>query len=63
MLKARDTGVGPIFTEAQLVILTNWCKQRGIDSNEFVPAYTDYVIAEFSVKDTGPEMAAHVELQ
>ena len=62
MLKARDTGVGPVFNEAQLAILTNWCKQRGIDSKEFVPAYTDYVIAEFSTKATAAEMVAHVEL-
>ena len=62
MLKARDTGKGPIFTEGQLLRLSEWCKQRSVDSSEFVPAYTDYVIAEFSVKDTGAEMAAHVEL-
>ena len=62
LLKARNTGNGPIFTEGQLLRLSEWCKQRGVDSSEFVPAYTDYVIAEFSVKSTGAEMAAHVEL-
>ena len=62
MLKARDTGKGPIFTEGQLLRLSDWCKQQGVDSNVFVPAYTDYVIAEFSAKATAGEMAAHVEL-
>ena len=59
LLKARVSGIGPIFTEGQLLRLSDWCKQRGVDSNEFVPAYTDYVIAEFTAKSTAAELAAH----
>ena len=62
MLKARDTGVGPVFTEGQLLTLSTYCKQRGIDPTEFIAAYTDYVISEFSAKSTAAEMVTHVEL-
>ena len=62
MLKARNTGNGPIFTEAQLLRLSEWCKQRGVDSNEFIVAYTDYDIAEISATSTTAEMATQVEL-
>ena len=62
MLKARNTGIGPIFMEGQLLRLSDWCKQRGVDSNEFIVAYTDYVIAEFAATSTAAEMATQVEL-
>ena len=62
MLKARDTGVGPVFSEGQLLTLSSYSKQHGVDPTEFITAYTDYVIAEFSAKATAAEMVTHVEL-
>ena len=62
LLKARVSGIGPIFTEGQLQRLSDWCKLQGVDSTEFVLAYTDYVIAAFTATSTAAEMAAQVEL-
>ena len=62
LLKARVSGIGPIFMESQLQRLSDWCKQQGVDSNEFIPAYTDYVIASFAATSTAAEMATQVEL-
>ena len=62
LLKARVSGIGPIFTEGQLQRLSDWCKLQGVDSTEFVPAYTDYVIAAFTATSTAAEMATQVEL-
>ena len=61
-MKARVSGIGPIFTETQLQRLNDWCKQQGVNSDDFIPAYTDYVIAEFAATSTAAEMATQVEL-
>ena len=61
LLKARDTGVGPVFSESQILNLSSYSKQHGVDPKEFIDAYTAYVISEFSTKSTGAELVAHVE--
>ena len=62
LLKARVSGIGPIFTESQLLQLSDWCKQQGVNSDEFIPAYTDYVIASFAITNSAAELATQVEL-
>ena len=62
LVKARSSGVGPIFTENQLQRLTDWCAAQNVNLDEFVPAYTDYIIASFAITSTAAEMAAQVEL-
>ena len=62
MLKARNIGVGPVFSEGQLLTLSSYSKQHGVDPTEIITAYTDYVISEFSAKATAAEMVTHVEL-
>ena len=61
LLKSRDSGEGPVFTESQILNLSSWCKQHGADPLDFVAAYTAYVISEFSVNASGPELVAQVE--
>ena len=34
LLKAKISGIGPIFTEGQLLRLSDWCKLQGVDSSE-----------------------------
>ena len=62
MVKARSSGVGPIFTDGQLQRLTTWCAAQNVNLEEFVPAYTDYIIASFAITSSVAEMAAQVEL-
>ena len=62
LLKARETGSGPVFSLGQLLTLSSYRKQHGVDPTEFIAAYTDYVISEFSAKATAAEMVTHVEL-
>ena len=61
-MKARSSGVGPIFTENQLQRLSDWCRSQNVNLEEFVPAYTDYIIASFAITSSVAEMAAQVEL-
>ena len=62
LMKARVSGIGPIFTEVQLQRLSDWCRQQGVNSTEFIPAYTDYVIASFAITSSAAELATQVEL-
>ena len=62
LVKARSSGVGPIFTESQLQRLSDWCRAQNVNLEEFVPAYTDYIIASFAITSSVAEMAAQVEL-
>ena len=61
-MKARSSGVGPIFTEAQLQRLSDWCRAQNVNLEEFVPAYTNYIIASFAITSSVAEMATQVEL-
>ena len=61
-MKARVSGMGPIFTEPQLQRLSDWCRQQGVNSDEFIPAYTDYIIASFAITSSAAELATQVEL-
>ena len=43
LLKAREAGEGPVFSEDQNTNLSGLCKQKGVDPAEFFAAYTTYV--------------------
>ena len=43
LLKAREAGEGPVFSEDQQANLSALCKQKGVDLVEFLAAYTTYV--------------------
>ena len=45
LLKARETGEEPVFSEDQQANLSALCKQKNVDPAEFLTAYTTYVIA------------------
>ena len=61
LLKARETGEGPVFSEKQQANLSAFCKLKKVDPAEFLTAYTPYVIRGFPPKATGPELVAFVE--
>ena len=39
LLKARNSGEGPVFTDSQILNLSGWSKQYGADPVEFVAAF------------------------
>ena len=61
LLKARETGEGPVFNDVQQAKLTALCNLRNVDPVEFLTIYTLYVISCFPPKATGPELVACVE--
>ena len=61
LLKARETGEGPVFSNEQQAKLSALCKLRNVDPVEFLTIYTLYVIRSFSPTATGPELVACVE--
>ena len=61
LLKARETGEGPVFSDEQQAKLSALCKLRNVDPVEFLTIYTLYVIHSFSPTATGPELVACVE--
>ena len=61
LLRGREAGEGPVFSEEQQAKLTALCKLRNVDPLEFLTVYTLYVIRSFSSKATGPELVACVE--
>ena len=61
LLRAREAGEGPVFSEEQQAKLTALCKLKNVDPLEFLTVYTLYVIRSFSSKATGPELVACVE--
>ena len=61
LLKAREAGEGPVFSEEQQANLSALCKLKKVDPAEFLTAYTPYVIRGFPPKATGPELVAFVE--
>ena len=61
LLRARETGEGPIFSEEQQAKLAVLCQLRNVDPAVFLTAYTPYVIRAFSPQATGPELVALVE--
>ena len=61
LLKAREAGEGPVFSEDQQAKLSALCKQKNVDPAEFLAAYTTYVISGFLPTATGPELVAFVE--
>ena len=42
LLKAREAGEGPVFSEDQQAKLSALCKQKNVDLVEFLAAYTTY---------------------
>ena len=42
LLKAREAGEGPVFSEDQQANLSALYKQKGVDPAEFLTAYTTY---------------------
>ena len=62
LMRARSSGVGPIFTETQLQRLSDWCRAQNVKLEDFIPAYTDYIIASFAITSSVAEMATQVEL-
>ena len=42
LLKAREAGEGPVFSEDQNTNLSALCKQKNVDLAEFLAAYTTY---------------------
>ena len=61
LLKARQTGEGPVFSVEQQSELSALCKLKNVDPVEFLTIYTLYVIRSFSPSATGPELVACVE--
>ena len=61
LLKAREAGEGPVFSDDQNATLAATCKQKGVDPAEFLAVYTTYVRSAFSPKATGLELVAFVE--
>ena len=61
LLKAREAGEGPVFSEDQNTNLSALCKQKNVDPAEFLAAYTTYVRSGLPPKATGPELVAFVE--
>ena len=61
LLKAREAGEGPVFSDDQNANLAAICKQKGVDPAEFLAAYTTYVRSALPPKATGPELVAFVE--
>ena len=61
LLKAREAGEGPVFSDDQNTNLAALCKQKGVDPAEFLAAYTTYVRSALPPKATGPELVAFVE--
>ena len=47
LLKARETGEGPVFSHEQQAKLSALCKLRNVDPVEFLTIYTLYVIRSF----------------
>ena len=47
LLKAREAGEGPVFSEEQQANLSALCKLKKVDPAEFLAAYTTYVICGF----------------
>ena len=43
LLKAREAGEGPVFSDDKNANLAAVCKQKGVDLVEFLAAYTTYV--------------------
>ena len=43
LLKAREAGEGPVFSEDQQAKLSALCKQKNVDPAEFLAAYTTYI--------------------
>ena len=60
LLKARQTGEGPVFSVEQQSALSALCKLKNVDPVEFLTIYTLYVIRSFSPSATGPELVACV---
>ena len=61
LLKAREAGEGPVFSDEQQAKLSALCKLKNVDPVEFLTVYTIYVIRSFSPKASGPELVACVE--
>ena len=61
LLKAREAGEGPVFSDDQNANLAAICKQKGVDPVEFSAANTTYVRSALPPKATGPELVAFVE--
>ena len=61
LLRARETGEGPVFNSMQQARLTAMCNLGNVDPVEFLTIYTLYVIQSFPSKATGPELVACVE--
>ena len=61
LLRARQTGEGPVFSDEQQVKLSALCKLKNVDPVEFLTVYTLYVIRSFPPAATGPELVACVE--
>ena len=61
LLRARETGEGPIFSEEQQAKLAAFCQLRNVGPVEFLTAYTPYVIGGFSPQATGLELVALFE--
>ena len=61
LLKAREAGEGPVFSEDQQANLSALCKQKGVDPAEFSTAYTTFVISGLPPQATGLELVAFVE--
>ena len=60
LLKAREAGEGPVFSEDQNMNLSALCKQKGVDPVEFLAAYTTHVRSGLPPKATVPELVAFV---
>ena len=54
LLKARETGEGPVFSEEQQANLSAFCKLKRVDPGEFLTAYTPYVIHGFPPQGNRP---------
>ena len=61
LVTARDTGEGPLFSEAQIGIMAAVCKQTGTDPTEFVATCTAKIRPTLPSKATGEELLAFVE--
>ena len=60
-MTVRDAGKGPLFSEAQIGILTAVCKQQGADPAEFMAECIAKIRPTLPTKATGEELLVFVE--
>ena len=61
LVTARNTGEGPLFSEAQIGIMAAVCKQTGTDPTEFVATCTAKIRPTLPSKATGEELLVFIE--